>query len=302
MKQKYRNTKNWYDSFTDRDGAAVRMSTDEYGNVRRGTPQKTPLFSQSQNTPHSYNTCKASASYTGGVLHIRRRQMLHTAKPCFTQSAFTLIELLVVIAIIAILAAMLMPALQKARERGRSAYCESSVKQLCMTMSAYTDDHNGFYPNWNYSWHLFLIPQYIPADTVAKYYQTNPLLLCPSDTNPNTVASGLFKDMQTSYGYNYSGLAKFKVTQVKYPSTLFLAGDAEGGTAAIQINTGINILPSYSDTAISSYPLGKFHNGNAYSNVGHVDGSVKNYLYSAVHFYSGDFNRARWEIVQNRVL
>ena len=94
MKQKYRNTKNWYDSFTERDGAAVRMSTDEYGNVRRGAPQKTPLFSQSQNTPHSYNTCKASASYTGGVLHIRRRQMLHTAKPCFTQSAFTLIELL----------------------------------------------------------------------------------------------------------------------------------------------------------------------------------------------------------------
>ena len=76
-------------------GALVRKSTEEYGRVRSQAPQNTAGFAQQQNTPHSYNTCKASASYTGGVLHIRRRQMLHTAKPCFTQSAFTLIELLV---------------------------------------------------------------------------------------------------------------------------------------------------------------------------------------------------------------
>ena len=50
-----------------------------------------------------YNTCEASASCTGCALHICRRQMLHTVKPCFIRSTFTLIELLVVIAIIAIL-------------------------------------------------------------------------------------------------------------------------------------------------------------------------------------------------------
>ena len=74
------------------------LKTDKNGQKRTktdiGAPQNTAGFAQQQNTPHSYNTCKASASYTGGVLHIRRRQMLHTAKPCFTQSAFTLIELL----------------------------------------------------------------------------------------------------------------------------------------------------------------------------------------------------------------
>ena len=42
------------------------------------------------------DTCTAGASYAGGVLHFFRRKKLHTAKPCFTQSAFTLIELLVV--------------------------------------------------------------------------------------------------------------------------------------------------------------------------------------------------------------
>ena len=61
-----------------------------------GAPQNTAYLKQ-------YNACKASASCTGGALHICRRQMLHTAKPCFIQSAFTLIELLVVIAIITIL-------------------------------------------------------------------------------------------------------------------------------------------------------------------------------------------------------
>ena len=42
-----------------------------------------------------YNACGASASCTGGALHICRRQMLHTVKPCFIRSTFTLIELLV---------------------------------------------------------------------------------------------------------------------------------------------------------------------------------------------------------------
>ena len=63
------------------------------------------LKKQSKKMP--YNACGASASCTESALHICRRQMLHTAKPCFIRSTFTLIELLVVIAIIAILAAML---------------------------------------------------------------------------------------------------------------------------------------------------------------------------------------------------
>ena len=62
------------------------------------------------------------------------------------KKSFTLIELLVVIAIIAILAAMLMPALQQARERAQATSCQSNLKQITTGLLLYSDNNKDYFP------------------------------------------------------------------------------------------------------------------------------------------------------------
>jgi len=64
------------------------------------------------------------------------------------KKAFTLIELLVVIAIIAILAALLMPALGRARKEAQKTACRNNVHQVGISFNLFTNDHGGIFPGW----------------------------------------------------------------------------------------------------------------------------------------------------------
>jgi prepilin-type N-terminal cleavage/methylation domain-containing protein len=97
---------------------------------------------------------------------------------CEAKRGFTLIELLVVIAIIAILAAMLLPALAKSKETARRAVCKSNMRQITMDVMMYANDNQDKYPTA--AGHL----TWLPLDTynyfVSTMHMSTNALQCPN--------------------------------------------------------------------------------------------------------------------------
>jgi len=97
----------------------------------------------------------------------KARSMLHHRGSRASLSGFTLIELLVVITIIALLVAVLLPSLSRARLAARQVVCASNIRQIGLPMTAYNNDHRGWYPDPMSKW--------TPADgwTVAASNEAN---------------------------------------------------------------------------------------------------------------------------------
>jgi prepilin-type N-terminal cleavage/methylation domain-containing protein len=142
---------------------------------------------------------------------------MHASRPSRRRAGFTLIELLVVIAIIAILVALLLPAVQQAREAARRTQCKNNLKQIGLAMHNYHDTHRVFPPgviqgsgmlppgstyngtaSTGWAWGTFLLPfldqapLYNQLNMLRPFDQTNsvelslvrtvlPVYNCPSD-------------------------------------------------------------------------------------------------------------------------
>jgi prepilin-type N-terminal cleavage/methylation domain-containing protein/prepilin-type processing-associated H-X9-DG protein len=115
------------------------------------------------------------------------------------QKGFTLIELLVVIAIVALLMAILMPALQRVRKQAKVVVCQSRLHQWSIVFSMYTDDNKGYFPaHYQNSW----------IKTGLEYSKDEELFLCPMATKSfeegtrHPFASWERGGVYISYGFN----------------------------------------------------------------------------------------------------
>lgn len=139
------------------------------------------------------------------------------------RKGFTLIELLVVVAIIAILMAILLPSLNKAREQAKSVQCLANLRAIGQGFGTYLSEAGGIYPKCGNAWNASTGPQWyrsifqdpalpstfvnatgVKSDADGKWK----LLLCPSDIKNR---SGVINDNivfgNISYGYNVVGFA-----------------------------------------------------------------------------------------------
>jgi prepilin-type processing-associated H-X9-DG protein/prepilin-type N-terminal cleavage/methylation domain-containing protein len=166
---------------------------------------------------------------TGVPLESGRKEGGSAVRTSIVQRRFTLIELLVVIAIIAILAALLLPALAQAREKARQISCVSNLKQLQLGHAMYADDNREVLMPFGFNECRWGAPCTRWYNLLNPYVNDSNVYKCPS-------APGLAFSLGVSYGHIHgcnnvigdpNASPRTSLAQITVPSQVMGSGDAE---------------------------------------------------------------------------
>ncbi len=211
------------------------------------------------------------------------------------KSGFTLVELLVVIGIISVLIAMLLPALNKAREAANRVACASNLRQMGQGVMLYTNEYRGYLP---------CATATDSADFYGPYYYdsfitqiahvlgqlnndphgihgspTSRMYICPTDTSPYYFHPHTWDGFYSSYGANYEMFfyystatntgRPYRINQAKLPQSLAVIGDTANGLGWTAVGTNA----WYFEVNQANVGLEPRHNGGV--NLLMLDGHVE---------------------------